>query len=175
MQAEMKKLHLRNTFDPRHRSDLTKKDKAELLESHMFLKQNIDGKIKGLKVAGGNKQRDFISKEEASSPTVSTEDFMFTFLIEAQENRDVSVINIPNAFIQTKVEDKKDMVTIRVRIELVQALLDIDPKVYKPYVTKEKKGNLILLLQCLNAIYRTMITGLPLYKTFCKTLLREGF
>ena len=100
---------------------------------------------------------------------------MLTVLIEAQENRYFSVIDIPNAFIQTKVEDKKDMVTIRVRGELVQALLDIAPKVYKPYVTKYKKGNLILLIQCLNAIYGTMIAGLIFYKKFRKTFLREGF
>ena len=111
-------------------------------------------------MAGGNKQRNFISKEEASSPTVATEAVMLTALIEAQENRDVAVIDIPNAFIQTKVEDEKDMVTIRVREELVKALLDIAPKVYKPHVTKDKKGDLILLLGCLNTIYGIMIAGL---------------
>ena len=72
MQAEMKQLHFRNTFDPRHRYDLTKKEKAQVLESHMFLKQKRDRTIKGRTVTGGNKQRDIISKEEASSPTVST-------------------------------------------------------------------------------------------------------
>ena len=69
-----------------------------------------------------------------------------TLLIEAQENRDVAVIDIPNAFIQTNVKDKKDMVTIRVCGELVQALLDIASKVYKPYITKDKKKKFILLL-----------------------------
>ena len=34
---------------------------------------------------------------------------------------------------------------------------------------------MILLLRCLNSIYRTMIAGLPFYKKFRKTLLREGF
>ena len=67
------------------------------------------------------------------------------------------------------------MVTIRVCGELVQALLEIDPKVYKPYVTKDKKVNLIIFLQCLNAIYGTMIAGLLFYKNFRKTLIREGF
>ena len=62
MQAEMKQLHFSNTFDPRHSSELTEKEKAELLESRMFLKQKRDGKIKGRAVAGGNKQLDFISK-----------------------------------------------------------------------------------------------------------------
>ena len=112
----------------------------------MFLKQKRDVKIKGQTVEGGNKQRDFISKEEASSPTVATETVMLTVLIEAQDNRYVAVINIPNAFIQTKIEDKKYMVAIRVRGDLVQELLDISPKVYKPYFTKYKKGGLIILI-----------------------------
>ena len=43
-----------------------------VLESHMLLKQNRDGKIKGWTVAGGNKQRDYSSNEEFSSPTVAT-------------------------------------------------------------------------------------------------------
>ena len=85
----------------------------------MFLKQKIDGKIKGRTVVGGNKQRKYISKEEASSPTVATEVVMLTVLIGAQENIYVAVIDIPTAFIQTKIEDDKDMVTIRVCGELV--------------------------------------------------------
>ena len=60
MQDEMKQLHFRKTFEPRHRSELTKKEKAQVLESHMFLKQKRDGNIKGHTVADGNKQRDFI-------------------------------------------------------------------------------------------------------------------
>ena len=175
IQAEMKQLHFRNKFEPRHCSDLTKKEKAELLESHTFLKQKRFGNIIGHTVAGGNKQCDFISKEEASSPTVATKAFMLTVLIKAKNNRDFAVIDITNAFIQTKVEDEKDMVTIRVLGELVQALLDIAPRFYKPFVTKDKKENFILLIRCLNAIYVTMIAGLLFYKKFRKTLLREGF
>ena len=35
----MKQLHFRDTFRPRHMKDLTKKERKEMLESHMFLKQ----------------------------------------------------------------------------------------------------------------------------------------
>ena len=43
-----------------------------VLESHMFLKQKRYGKMKGLKVDGGDKQRNYISKEDSMSPTVAT-------------------------------------------------------------------------------------------------------
>ena len=38
----------------------------------MFLKENIDGKIKGKAVAGENKNIDYISKGDSRSPTVAT-------------------------------------------------------------------------------------------------------
>jgi hypothetical protein len=44
----------------------------------MFLMEKRDGKIKGRTVAGGNKQRDYISKENVSSPPVTTESVLFS-------------------------------------------------------------------------------------------------
>ena len=70
----------------------------------------------------------------ASSPTVSTEAVMLTSIIEALENRDVVIIDIPNAFIQTKIEDEKDKVIIRISGVLVDMLLKIVPGVYDDFV-----------------------------------------
>ena len=64
--------------------------------------------LKAQTVAGGNKQRGYILKEDASSPTVSNEAVMLTCVIDADENRDVAIVDIPNAFVQTVVEDEKD-------------------------------------------------------------------
>jgi hypothetical protein len=72
-QYEMKQLNFRNTFKPKHWRELSQVQRQTVLEYHMFLKQKRDGKIKGRTVAGGNKQRDYISKEDASSTTVTTE------------------------------------------------------------------------------------------------------
>ena len=44
-----------------------------VLESHMLLKEKRDEAIKGRAVARGNKQRDYISKEDARSTTIATE------------------------------------------------------------------------------------------------------
>ena len=76
----------------------------KVLESHMFLKKKrLDGNIKGRKVADGNKQQSYIPKEDASSPTLSTEAVLLTCIIDEEENGDVDVIDITNAFIQTRV------------------------------------------------------------------------
>ena len=140
-----------------------------------FLTQKRDGRIKGRACADGSKQRTFMTKEEAASPTVSMETMSLTSVIDAKEGREVAVIDIPNAFIQTRIEDEKDMVIIRVRGVLVDMLIDIAPDVYKPYVTTDAKGRKQLLLQCLNAIHGTVIASLLYYMKFCKTLLKNDF
>ena len=68
---EMKQLHWQDSYKPKHWHGLTKKQKKQVFESHIFVKQKRDGKIKARKVIGGNKQRDYITKEDVSSPTVS--------------------------------------------------------------------------------------------------------
>jgi hypothetical protein len=139
--SEMKQLHLRKTFKPKHWRELSKAQRHTVLESHMFLKLKRDGKIKGRTVAGGNKQRDYISKEDASSPTVATESVLLSCIIYAEEHRDVAVVDIPNAFVQTRVENEKDMVLIKIRGILVDILVEISPEAYKSYVSQDKKGN----------------------------------
>ena len=172
---EMQQLHFRDTFKPMHWNELNHAQKQSILESHMFLKEKRTGEIKGRTVAGGNKQREFLSKEEVSSPTVATESVLLTCIIEADEGRDVATIDIPNAFIQTRIDDEKDMAIIKIRGLLVDMLVDIAPDVYKPYVTTDKKGVKQLIVQCLNAIYGTMMAGLMYYTKFCKSLLSVGF
>jgi hypothetical protein len=129
--SEMKQLHFRNTFKPKHWQELDDTQHQTVLESHMFLKEKHSGKIKGQTVAGGNKQRDYISKEDATSPTVAMESILLTCIIDAEEGRDVAVVNIPNAFIQTCIEDKKDMAIIKIHGILVDILEEIAPDVYR--------------------------------------------
>ena len=50
-------------------------------------------------VAGGNKQQGYSHKEDASSPTVATQSVLLTCIIDAQERRDVAVVDVPNVFI----------------------------------------------------------------------------
>ena len=69
---EMEQLHFRDTFKPKHYIHLNEDQKKSILESHMFLKENRDGKIKGRTMEGGNNQREFIPKEYSSPPTVPT-------------------------------------------------------------------------------------------------------
>jgi hypothetical protein len=84
-QSEMKQLHFRNTFKPKHWRELSQVQRQTVLESHMFLKQKRDGNIKGRTMAGCNNHQDYISKEGSSSPTVATESVLLSCIIDAEE------------------------------------------------------------------------------------------
>jgi hypothetical protein len=79
----------------------------------------------GNAVARGNKQQDYISKEDASSPTITTEAILLSCIIDAEEGRDVAVIDIPNAFIQMQVEDEEDMAIIKIRGVIMDIFVQI--------------------------------------------------
>ena len=100
---------------------------------------------------------------------------MLSSIIDAEENRDVATVDIPNAFIQTRVEDEKDQCVIRLCGVLVDMLEDIAPRVYTPFITRNKNGVKSVLVQCLNAIYGAMIASLLFYKKFTKSLISIGF
>jgi len=176
---EMKQLHWRDSYKPKHWHELTKKQKEQNLESHIFVEQKRDGLIKARKVIGGNKQRDYITKEDVSSPTVSAEAVMLTCVIDAQEDRYIAVVDIPNVFVQTVAneEDTEHRVIVRIRGPLVDILVSRAPYVYGPYVTvtMNKSGQKVLIVECLNAIYGTMVAALLYYKKFVKSLTKQGF
>jgi hypothetical protein len=73
-------------------------------------------------VAGGNRQRLCIHKDDAKSTTVATESVLLTAIVDAFERRDVAVVDIPNAFIQTRIDKEDDMAIIRIRGESVDTL-----------------------------------------------------
>ncbi len=73
---------------------------------------------------------------------VAMELALLTSMVDAIEERCAAIINVPNTFIQTVVEDKKKQVIIRIHGSmLVDILVKIAPKVYSPFVTTNKRGN----------------------------------
>ncbi len=103
--------HWRNTFIPKQYSQITNDEKTKALESHMFVVKKRTRETKARLVGGGNKQRDYLTKEDSSLLIVATESVLLTSIVDADEKQDVAMVDIPNAFIQTWVEDKKDWVS----------------------------------------------------------------
>lgn len=82
------------------------KEYGKVLESHLFLKQKQDNSIKGYMVAGGNKERKLIPAQEASPP--------LQHLNQCHSCRPLmTIINIPNTFVQTHIKNKEDKAIMR--------------------------------------------------------------
>ncbi len=133
----MKQLHDRACFRGIHKSQLTKTELDRVLESLIFLIEKRDGTIKSRHCANGSTQREYMMKEETSSPTVSTNVLFLTATIEAEENRDVFSLDIPNAFIQTEMTTTDGTrVIMKIRGVLVDILCEMDP-IYEQYIVLE--------------------------------------
>ena len=83
-----------------------------------------------------------MDKEDAASPTVSTEAILLTAVINALETRDVATVDIPNVFIQTPVTEDKDgdRITMKLQGPLVDMLMQVNQTLYPGRVVEEKKG-----------------------------------
>ena len=73
---------------------LARDDWTKALSSLLFLKEKQCGKIKGRACVNGAPQRAYIPKEDAASPTVSTELMFITSAIMASEKRHLQWYNV---------------------------------------------------------------------------------
>ena len=126
-------------------------------------------------VAGGNKQRGTIDKEDSASPTTALESVLLTSTIYAAEERDVAVINIPNAFIQTRIKNDEDKAVLRLRGKLADLLIKTAPEMYRKHTTINRKGETVLYVRALNEIYGIMKAALLFYQNFVGDLMTIGF
>ena len=89
----------------------------------------------------------------------------------------MAVVDIPKALVQTVVtkKDAEHLVTVHIRGPLVDILVSMAMDVYGPNVSATKTGQKVLTVECLNAIYGTMVAALLYYKKFMKSLQNHGF
>ena len=85
-------------------------------------------------------------------------------------------LDVPNAFIQTGMQPKArgDCIIMKIRGVLVDWLLEIDPLTYSSYVVI-KRGEKVLYLEILCAIYGMLEASLLWYRKFRKELEEIGF
>ena len=175
---EMRQLHDRDCWNPIDPTTLKPTERKKAMESLIFLIQKkVTNEIKSRHCANGSIQRQWLDEKQASSPTVMTESVMITATIEAKEKRDVATVDIPNAFIQTEVEetdDDGDRVIMKICGDMVDLLIAIDPELYGPMVTYEH-GKKTLYVHIRRAIYGMLQSALLFYKKFRKSLEEYKF
>lgn len=170
---EMKQLYDRECFKPIKKKDLSKIEYKHALESLIFITEKRDGKIKARHCANGSTQRDYFTKEDVTSPTVSCEATLLTTIIEAEENRNVITCDIPNAFIQTDLEDSDERIIMKIRGQLVDILCNIDEG-YQNFVTNENSHK-IIYVHVQKAIYGLLVSAMLFYKKLARCLKEKGY
>ena len=70
---EMTQLHIMDTWTPMEAEKLSREQRMRALSLLLFLKEKRTGDIKGRACINGAPQHAYIPKEDAASPTMSTE------------------------------------------------------------------------------------------------------
>jgi hypothetical protein len=161
---EMKQLHDRAVFKPIDMNKLSAEEKKQTHRSLIFLTEKRDGTMNARTCADGYKQRSWMEREETSSPTAQVESILLTAFIEAKEGRDVMTADIPN--VQTsvpKTDRDGDRITMKITGPLVEMLVDLDPEIFKNFVTTEGKVP-VLYVHVIKALYGMLQSALLFYK-----------
>ena len=96
----------------------------------MFLKLKSDEvPIKGRGCIDRSKHQDWISKEDTSPPTMSTEGLMLSCMIDTMEGREVATADIPGAFLH--INYHKGDTYIKLAGAMVTLPKEINPEYYK--------------------------------------------
>jgi hypothetical protein len=160
---ELKQLHDCVCFEPISIADMSQSEIRKSMEALMLLTEKRDGTIKGRMVYNGKPTREWLSREDSTSPTVSLESLIITAVIDAYEGHDVMTADVPNAFIQTVMpqptDGSDDWVCMKITGVLVDLLCKLDPTKYGPYVVFEK-GCKVLYVLVLRAIYGMLVASL---------------
>jgi hypothetical protein len=119
-------------------------ERRAALRAISVVKEKRSGRIKGRTVADGRPQRELYTKEESSSPTVSTDTLMLSLLIDTTERRDVATADVAGAYLHAEL---KDFTLLKMEGESVDIMCDVSDD-YKTYVCIEN-GMKVLYLKLL--------------------------
>ncbi len=159
-------------FCPVMRESPTKKERTKALSSLMFLKEKRDQSVKARTCVDGWKQRGDWTKQETTSPTVSTEAVFITAVIDAHKERDVVCFDIPGAFLHA--DSDKD-ITMILKGRLAKLMVKVAPNLYRKYISVDAKGSAILYIKMQKAVYRLLRSALLFYKKLVSNLESTGF
>ena len=123
-------------------------------------------------VYNGKPTREWLTREDLTSPTAALESIMLTAIVDANEGRDVMSCNIPNTYIQAKLPNlgpDNKRVIMKITGVLVDLVVNISPEVYGPYAVTDK-NKIVLYVQVLRGLYDMLYSGIVWYKKLQKDL-----
>ena len=167
---EMDNMIFRKVFGEVVYGSLTAQQKKWALPILLFMVMKRNGTLKSRACADGRQQRLWTNKEEVSSPTPSIEALKYTMIVDAQENRDVAVVDLPAQFLQTEMDEA---IHLKLQGPLLLLLVEHDTKMWKKHLRKEN-GRPVIYVDCKKAIYGTLNAAILAYKKLTKHFIK-GF
>ena len=142
------------------------------MRSVIFVKEKRDKSIKTRACVNGAPQREYIAKEDATSPTVAIDSVFITGAIDAHERRDVAYADLPGAFLHTETDEK---VVMMLTGELCELMVKVDPTLYRKYVHKDRRGKPVLYVELFKSVYGLLRSALLFYRKLKRELVEYGF
>ena len=90
---------------------------------------------------------------------------LLTPTVEAEEGRDAKIIDTPNTLIQTSIEYKEYKEIFYMGGNIYELLMRTSPEIYQKYITFNKKGESVIYVKAINAIYGIMRAEILFYKS----------
>ena len=107
----------------------------------------------------------YTSKQDTAAPTVAHASLVISCVIDAFENRDVATLDIPGAFLQTKMPDDEDEVHVILEGRMAELLAKISPDTYQKYV-HHKCGQAYIYVKLNVALYGTLKAAILFWNNF---------
>ena len=84
-----------------------------------------------------------------------------TCAIDAYEERDNTIVDVGVAFLHA---DNDEEILIKLRGKIIELLVQLEPTIYRKYVTTGPNGEPILYVRLLKALYGLLRSALLFYK-----------
>ena len=105
-------------------------------------------------------------------PTVTTNATFITTATGAHKGRDITVMNLPGAFLHVAIDEK---VIVVMEGFLAEFMAITAPQVYKKYITMNIQGQPILFVRMQMTLYGMLISALLFYRKLLTNLELIGF
>jgi hypothetical protein len=113
-----------------------------------------------------------INREGTDPPIFMTELVLISAAIDAKEECDVAIIDLPGASLHV---DMDDLVAMVLHGELVELMAAVVPKIYRRCITYGKDQMTILYVMYQMALYGTVKAALLFYHKLASELKEHGF
>ena len=125
--------------------------------------------------ANGRPQREYITKEESSSPTVSLYAFMGLCQMDVMDGRKVMTVNISGALLQGDWSQDEHPGYIMFKGIMVDIICVIDPSYHDKIIWSKDRKKKFLYGRLIKAVYGTLLGAIIFYTKLSKHLTDHGF